>query len=167
MQLKEAKARFIHTWGQQGVNWGICRTMAQVHALLLISCKPLCADQIMEELNISRGNANMNIRALMEWGLIYKVPRDGHDRKEYFAAEKQMSVVFKQIVKQRKKKELDPIIDLLDECEDLKASCPESQDFSKLISDLKSFSQKADMALDNLIKLDSHWLSGTLLRMIK
>ena len=61
MNLREGKERFIQSWGTLGSDWGINRTMAQVHALLLIAEEPLCADEIMEELKISRGNANMNI----------------------------------------------------------------------------------------------------------
>ncbi len=62
MQLAEAKAQFIANWGRFGTNWGINRTMAQIHALLLVSPDPLSAEEVMEQLNISRGNANMNIR---------------------------------------------------------------------------------------------------------
>jgi DNA-binding transcriptional regulator GbsR (MarR family) len=163
----DAKKKFIHTWGQLGVNWGICRTMAQVHALLLVSNKSLCADTIMEELEISRGNANMNIRALIEWGLIYRSPRQNGDRKEYFIAEKDISVVFKQIVKNRKKKELEPLLELLNQCDNVKEDCSDSAEFQRIVGELKVFSKKADLALDNLIRLESHWLSGTLMKMIK
>ena len=69
MRLEEGKARFIESWGALGVNWGVSRTMAQLHALLMVSPRPLCSDQIMQQLQISRGNANMNIHALMDWGL--------------------------------------------------------------------------------------------------
>ena len=72
MEFNEAKAQFIQTWGKLGSEWGINRTMAQVHAILLISPKPLCTEDIMEELNISRGNTNMNVRDLMNWELAYK-----------------------------------------------------------------------------------------------
>ena len=71
MQLQEAKEKFVQAWGAFGTNWGINRTMAQVHALLLVSQQALSADDIMESLNISRGNANMNVRALIDWGLVY------------------------------------------------------------------------------------------------
>jgi DNA-binding transcriptional regulator GbsR (MarR family) len=167
MMCCDAKKKFINTWGQLGVNWGICRTMAQVHALLLISNKHLCADTIMEELDISRGNANMNIRALIEWGLVYRCPRQNGDRKEYFTAEKDISIVFKQIVKHRKKKELEPLLELLNQCDNAKEDCPDSAEFQRMVGELKIFSKKADLALDNLIKLENHWLSGTLMKMIK
>ncbi len=72
MKFPEAKKQFIQTWGTLGSEWGINRSMAQVHALLLIAPKPLSADEIMEELSISRGNANMNLRDLMNWTLVSK-----------------------------------------------------------------------------------------------
>jgi len=77
MKLTEAKEKFINAWGVHGASWGINRTMAQVHALLLVSPDALSAEEIMEELNISRGNANMNIRTLIEWGLVFKEIKQG------------------------------------------------------------------------------------------
>jgi len=167
MQLSEAKERFINSWGQLGVNWGINKTMAQIHALLLISDKPVCSDEIMSHLEISRGNVNTNLHALLDWGLIYKTPKSDGCRKDHFFAEKNMSLVFKQIVKHRKKKELEPLMELVEICSDLQPRCPESKAFCETIDDIKSFSQKADVALDKLIKLDTHWLSGPLMRMMK
>ena len=83
MHFEEAKKQFVQSWGTFGSDWGINKAMAQVHALLLISPKPLCTDEIMEELKISRGNANMTLRSLLDWGIIYKVIKPG-ERKEYF-----------------------------------------------------------------------------------
>src|ERR1700760_3843546 len=99
MQLAEAKAKFIADWGRFGTNWGINRTMAQVHALLLISPDPLSAEEIMEELKISRGNVNMNVRDLIDWGLVFKELRPG-ERKEFFRAEKDIWKAAKQIIKE-------------------------------------------------------------------
>ncbi len=87
MQLAEAKAKFIADWGRLGTNWGINRTMAQIHALLLVSPDHLSAEEVMEQLAISRGNANMNLRELIDWGLVQKVIVPG-ERKEFFTAEK-------------------------------------------------------------------------------
>ena len=87
MQLSESKDQFIQLWGALGSSWGINRTMAQVHALLLISPESLSTEDIMERLSVSRGNANMNLRELMNWNLIYKDLKAG-ERKEYFRAEK-------------------------------------------------------------------------------
>ena len=108
MDLIQGKEKFIQSWGTLGSNWGINRTMAQVHALLLISPKALTAEEIMEQLKISRGNANMNIRALIDWNLVHKELKPG-ERKEYFCAEKDMWEVVRQIIIHRKKKELEPL----------------------------------------------------------
>lgn len=112
MHLNDAKSHFIHTWGTLATQWGINRTMAQIHALLLISPLPLSTDQIMERLLISRGNANMNIRSLIDWALLYKEIRPGV-RREYFRAEKDMWLVTRRIIKERKKREIDPLNDML------------------------------------------------------
>src|SRR6201992_3073813 len=109
MKLAEARSQFIASWGAFGTHWGINRTMAQIHALLLISPDPLNADEVMDQLNISRGNANMNLRELIDWGLVQKVIVPG-ERKEFFSAEKDIWKVARQIVKERKKRELDTML---------------------------------------------------------
>ena len=114
MKLDEAKIKYIQTWGSLATSWGINKTMAQVHALLLVSTKPLSAEDIMETLQISRGNVNMNVRALIDWGIVTKEFVVG-ERKEFFVAEKEMWEVVKKIVIQRKKRELEPVIKVLDE----------------------------------------------------
>lgn len=106
MNLPEGKDKFLQSWGAFGSSWGVNRTMAQIHALLMIAPEALSADDIMEELKISRGNANMNLRALIDWGLVYKELKAG-ERKEYFVAEKDMWKVVKNIIIQRKKRELE------------------------------------------------------------
>jgi len=118
MKLTEAKQQFIGSWGAFGTHWGINRTMAQIHALLLISPDPMTQDDIMEELDISRGNTNMNIRELINWRLVERVLLPG-ERKEYFSAEKDIWKVVKQIVKERKKRELEPMLQLLDKLENV------------------------------------------------
>ena len=102
MKLIESKEKFINAWGTLATSWGINRTMAQVHALLLVSPDALSAEEVMEELTISRGNANMNIRTLIDWGLVFKETRSGQ-RREYFVAEEDIWKVFKQIAKERRK----------------------------------------------------------------
>src|SRR3979411_2560811 len=106
MKLSEAKQQFISSWGAFGTHWGINRTMAQIHALLLVSPDPLSQDDIMEELSISRGNTNINIRELINWALVERVILPG-ERKEYFLAEKDMWKVIRLIIRERKKRELD------------------------------------------------------------
>jgi len=163
MHLTEGKARFIESWGALGSNWGISRTMAQVHALLLISSKPQCADEIMESLQISRGNANMSVRSLMDWGLVHKVLKPG-DRKDYFEAEKDMITVMKQIILQRKRKELDPMIKVLDEISHVEGECNESEEFCRMVNELKRFSTKADSMLEHMLTSEKDWMYKVLFR---
>jgi DNA-binding transcriptional regulator GbsR (MarR family) len=166
MEYQEGKEKFLQAWGTLGSDWGINRTMAQIHALLMISPQSLSADEIMEELQISRGNVNTNTRALMDWGLVHKELKVG-DRKEYFNAEKDMWIVIKQIIVHRKKKELEPIIKLLNELASVKGKDEASVEFAKVVGDIKMFSNKADATLDALIKADSNWFLGTFLKMIR
>lgn len=166
MTLEEGKDKFIQSWGALGSSWGINRTMAQIHALLLVAPEALCAEDIMEELQISRGNANMNIRALIDWGLVYKELKTG-ERKEYFVAEKDMWTVVKQIIIQRKKKELEPMLRVLDEISSVEANDQESEEFANVIREIKLFSSKADSTLDTLVNSDSNWFVGTFMKMIK
>lgn len=112
MKLEEAKQQFIDTWGALGTEWGINKSVAQVHALLLSSSNPISTDEIMETLVISRGNANMSIRQLIDYGIVYKKHIAG-DRKEYFVAEKEVLKWAMKIAIMRKKKELDPVMDIL------------------------------------------------------
>src|SRR6187431_224758 len=101
MKLTKAKQQFISSWGAFGTHWGINRTMAQIHALLMVSADPLTQDDVMEQLDISRGNVNMNIRDLISWGLVDRVILSG-ERKEFFTAEKDIWKVATQIIKERK-----------------------------------------------------------------
>lgn len=166
MELQEGKEKFIQAWGALGSNWGVNRTMAQIHALLLLSPESLSAENIMEELKISRGNANMNIRALIDWRLVYKELKPG-ERKEYFVAEKDLWEVVKQIIIQRKKKELEPMIKVLDEISSVEGDDIATEEFVKMVREIKLFSSKADSTLDTLVKADSNWFVGTFLKMIR
>lgn len=166
MDLQQGKQKFIESWGKMAGEWGINRTMAQVHALLLVSPEALTADDVIEALSISRGNANMNLRALMDWGLVHKQLRSG-ERKEYFFAEKDMWIVVRQIILQRKKKELEPMLKVLDDVAGVQANCPESESFCTVVKDIRHLSHKANQTLDTLIKADSNWVSNIFFRMVR
>lgn len=168
MKFTEARQQFIGSWGAFGSQWGINRTMAQIHALLLISTKPLSQDDLMEELNISRGNANMNIRELIDWGLVDRVIVPG-ERKEFFTAEKDIWKVAMQIMKERKKRELDPMIKLLEQLKEAEGDKKdkEVQQFTAVVNDIHRLAKQADGTLDKVIKADEHWFFGSLLKMFK
>ncbi len=165
MKLNEAKEKFIQTWGSLATSWGINRTMAMVHALLLVSETPLSTDEIMEALVISRGNANMNVRELMDWGIVKKELKMG-ERKEYFVADKDIWNVFKQIVKERRKRELEPLIGSLEELRQIDDKTADSKDFLKLIDNLSGVTSKANVLLDLAIKSDENWLMNKLLKLL-
>ncbi|MFT7899622.1 MULTISPECIES: GbsR/MarR family transcriptional regulator [Tenacibaculum] len=167
MKLEDAKLKYIHTWGSLATNWGINKTMAQVHALLLVSTKPLSADEIMETLKISRGNVNMNVRALIDWGIVSKEFVVG-ERKEFFVADKDIWELFKQITKERKKREIEPVLKVLDELqEDVKDTSEEAEAFKKVMNDLSSVTKTVNGILENAIKADEHWLLSNFTKMIK
>lgn len=166
MDFVEGKEKFIQSFGTLGSDWGINRTMAQIHALLLIAPEALSADEIMGELKISRGNANMNIRALIDWGLVYKELKTG-ERKEFFVAEKDMGQVIKQIIIHRKKKELEPMLKVLEEVSKVEKEDKESAEFLKVVHDMKLFSHKANTTLDKLVNAENDWFMNTFLKLIQ
>ncbi|CEJ68652.1 GbsR/MarR family transcriptional regulator [Chryseobacterium oranimense] len=167
MKLSEAKEKYVQTWGTFATNWGINRTMAQVHALLLASGKPLSTDEVMEQLEISRGNANMNLRALIDWGIVRKEFIKG-DRKEYFVAEKDIWYLFKQITKERRKREIEPVISFLEELKNIDdKDSEEAREFIKLMDDFSSVTGKINNIMDLAIKSDDHWLVGKITNLLK
>ena len=168
MKLNEAKQQFISSWGAFGTHWGINRTMAQIHALLLISPDPLTQDDIMEGLNISRGNTNMNIRELINWGLVDRVILSG-ERKEFFSAEKDIWKVVRQIVKERKKRELDPMLKLLDQLEDVEGDKRDKhvKTFVDTVSGIKRLGLQADKTLDVMIKAEESWFVSSLIKLFR
>ena len=166
MSYSESKQQFISTWGELGCNWGICKTMGHIHALLLINHEPLTADQIMDELQISGGNANMNLRALMDWGLVFRKSIVG-DRKDYFTAEKDLWNVFKKIIKKRKEKELNPMIEMIKQLSHTEEVCPQSQEFKRVINDLQVISSAADKSLDKLLNSESNVLLNAIVRVMR
>ncbi len=110
-----AREEFVAQWGALGSHWGINRTMAQIHALLMTAPEPMDTEQIMARLHISRGNANTNLRELIGWGLIRLIVKKG-ERREYFEAEKDVWKMFITIAKERKRRELDPALLVLKQC---------------------------------------------------
>ena len=167
MKLEDAKIKYIQTWGSLATNWGINKTMAQVHALLLVSTKPLSADEIMETLKISRGNVNMNVRALIDWGIVRKEFVVG-ERKEFFVADKDIWELFKQITKERKRREIEPVLKILDELQnDVTDTSEDAKVFKKVMSDLSSVTTTVDNLLDKAIKADEHWLLSNFTKLMK
>lgn len=168
MNLPEAKAQFIQSWGVLGSQWGINRTMAQVHALLLVSPEPLSAEDIMEQLSVSRGNTNMNVRELMDWNLVNKVIVPG-ERREFFVAEKDIWKVATLIMYQRKKRELDPMVKVLNQLSEVNgdADSAEVKAFTDTVSNIKKFAGQAEKTLDTIIKAEENWFWGSFIKLFK
>ena len=166
MKFKESKEKFIQSWGVLGSHWGINKTMAQIHALLLISPEVLSTEEIMEELQISRGNANMNIRALMDWGIVTKHFKTG-ERKDFFFADKDIWEIARKITKERSKREIEPVIRILNELKDINGETTEIKQFKQTITDLESFTSKLNTVVDKFVKSDEHWFYKSLLKIVK
>lgn len=138
MTLDDAQDKFVHTWGTLGSNWGISRTKAMIHALLLIAEEPLSTEDVMERLQISRGNANQNLRALVDWGLAYKEIIPG-ERKEFFVAEKEIWTMARQIIRERRKRELEPVRDILQDVSKVDDNSAQARKFRRYMHELQDF----------------------------
>jgi DNA-binding transcriptional regulator GbsR (MarR family) len=112
--LESAQDQFILEWGRMSSSWGINRTMAQIHALLFVTGIPLEVNEIMDRLQISRGNASMNLRELMDWGVVRRFRQPG-DRKDTYITETDPFQMLLRIVKERKRRELDPTAEAIRE----------------------------------------------------
>jgi DNA-binding transcriptional regulator GbsR (MarR family) len=117
-KLRVTQDLFIRRWGEMGQTWGINRTMAEIHALLYISGIPLCTDDVMERLNISRGNVSMSLRALCEWGIIRRLHKRG-ERREYFESLSDVWEIFSIIAAERKRREMDPVLETIRQCQQM------------------------------------------------
>src|SRR5688500_772247 len=117
-QLRVAQDLFIRRWGEMGQTWGINRTMAEIHALLYITAQPLCTDDVMERLHISRGNASMSLRALCDWGIIRRLHKRG-ERREYFESLSDVWEMFSIIAAERKRREMDPVLETIKQCQQM------------------------------------------------
>ena len=120
--LERAQDLFVLEWGRMSSSWGINRTMAQIHALLFITGEPLDVNDIMDRLQISRGNASMNLRELMDWGIVRRHRQPG-DRKDVYVSESDPYQMFLRVVRERKRREIDPTADAIRE---VIAKLPES-----------------------------------------
>lgn len=141
-----ARDKFVQLWGNMASSWGINKTMSQIHALLYAESEALHTDEIMSILDISRGNANMNLRRLLDWELIHKVQFEG-DRKDYFSAETDVWKIVNTIIRERQQREIAPIRNRIEECITLLEGNdtgdfeldPASQEFKERIQNYNDF----------------------------
>jgi DNA-binding transcriptional regulator GbsR (MarR family) len=149
--LKAARDEFVSQWGALGSQWGINRTMAQIHALLMTVDQPMTTDDLMEQLEISRGNAHSNVKELIAWGLVRTVVIRG-ERKEYFEAEKDVWEIARTVARERKRREIEPALGVLRECVEKSREwdSAEAKAFHKQMRQLEEFVSFASKVADQV-----------------
>jgi DNA-binding transcriptional regulator GbsR (MarR family) len=168
MKLNEAKKQFIEAWKALATNWGINPTMAQMHGLLLTSHAPLSQEDIAGALQISRGNANMNIRELVDWGLVDRVAIPG-ERREYFSAEKDTWKLFALIVDKRIDREITPMNKKLVQLEQVECdkNDKDGMNFIQMVGNIRRFANHADKMRNKIVKADENWFGRSLMKLFK
>lgn len=114
-RLSPVQQKFILHWGEMGTRWGINRTVAQIHALLFIAPKPIHAEEIMDTLGVARSNVSNSLKELQGWGIVKRVHVLG-DSRDHFESMKDVWEMFRVVLDERKKREIDPTVALLREC---------------------------------------------------
>ncbi len=115
MSLSPTEQKYVLHWGEMGTRWGVNRTVAQIHALLFLANAPLNAEQIVEKLGVARSNVSNSIKELQSWGLV-KVTHVLGDRRDHFVALQDVWDIFRTIVEERKRREIDPTLTVLRQC---------------------------------------------------
>jgi len=164
MQLTPVMERYVLHWGEMGTRWGVNRTVAQIHALLYLSSKPLPADEIAETLSVARSNVSTSIKELQSWGLVTMTHVLG-DRRDHFDAKSDLWELLTTIVEERKKREIDPTLSMLRQCM-LDAEFDQATDPAVLrrIEEMHTFMQELTDWYEDVQRLPKSTLS-TLLRM--
>ena len=166
MHIDKAKIEFVKTWGNLGSAWGIPRSMAQIHALLLASREPLSTEDVMDTIQISRGNVSINLRDLVNWQLINKQTKLG-ERREFFIANHDVWAMVKNIARERKKREIQPVLDFLSELKSqtIEGSKEDVAHFKKMIADLHEVVHRIDELSDLALKLNENVFFQKMLKM--
>lgn len=157
-RLNGATQKFILHWGEMGTRWGINRTVAQIHALLLLSDHPLPAEEIAETLEIARSNVSTSVRELQNWGIVRLVHVPG-DRRDHFESLKDVYEMFRIIARERRRREVDPTIGLLHDCL-AEAGKPKSSDAHTRarLTELLEFFELATSSFDLVERLPTQSL---------
>ncbi len=137
--LSSVQQKFILHWGEMGTRWGINRTVAQIHALLFISPKPLHAEDIADTLNVARSNVSNSLKELQGWGIVKRVHVLG-DSRDHFESMKDVWEMFRVVLDERKKREIDPTMRMLRECIEAAEKDKETDEFTEQkLRDLHNF----------------------------
>jgi DNA-binding transcriptional regulator GbsR (MarR family) len=141
MNLNPVQQKFILHWGEMGTRWGINRTVAQIHALLYISRKPLNAEEIAETLGVARSNVSTSLKELQSWRIVRLVHVLG-DKRDHFESMKNVGEMFRIILDERKRREIDPTIAVLEECMEQAARSKDADKYTEeRLRELHSFFQ--------------------------
>ncbi len=132
-KITPAQQKFILHWGEMGVRWGINRTMAQMHALLYLSPAPLNADDICAALGVARSNVSNSLRELQNWGIV-KIVHVMGDRRDHFETMADVWEMFRQVLDERKKREIDPTVEVLRACAEATAKGKDSTTHDRLVA---------------------------------
>ncbi len=145
--------QFVEHWGMMARAWGINPTMGELFALLYITGADWTADDLRHWLRVSRGNVSMNLRELMAWGVVHKLHRTG-ERRELYRAETDVWTLFRRILKERKRRELDPTLTVLDRILERSATEPALHDLRSRLATLRQFFSLIDSLAVRLLTLD-------------
>ena len=139
VKLSPVQQKFILHWGEMGTRWGINRTVAQIHALLFISARPMNADQIVALLGVARSNVSNSLKELQGWGIV-KITHVLGDRRDHFESMKEVWEMFRVVLDERKKREIDPTLIMLRDCIAQAEKDKETDDYTEQrLRDLASF----------------------------
>lgn len=167
MEYQEAKDKFINTWGSLGTLWGINKAMAQIQALLFITPTAMSMDEIMDELQISRGNTSMNLRQLMDWGIVTKESIPG-ERKEFFTTQKDVQELARIIAKERSRREIQPVVKILQEVSMITDDgTAKTRELIKQTKALHELTETADAMLNTLVNQKQNWITKSLIKLLK
>jgi DNA-binding transcriptional regulator GbsR (MarR family) len=160
MALTPIEQKFILHWGEMGTRWGINRTVAQIHALLFLSPKPLHAEEIASTLTVARSNVSNSLRELQGWGVVRVVHVLG-DRRDHFESLKNVWEMFRIVSQERKRRELDPTLHVLQECVgDLKGTGAGSAHTRERLEEMLEFLTITSSLFDEVVRLPPSTLKG-------
>lgn len=155
----ELTRQFVEHWGVMARSWGINATMGELFALLYVTGEDWTADDLRERLRVSRGNVSMNLRELIAWGVVHKVHRQG-ERREYYRAEHDVWTLFRRILRERKRRELDPTLVVLDRSVAMVGDDPSQAAIRSRIHELQDFFGLIDALAGRLLALEPDDLEG-------
>ena len=160
MPLTSVEQKFILHWGEMGTRWGINRTVAQVHALLFLSAKPLHAEEIANTLSVARSNVSTSLRKLQGWGVVRVIHVLG-DRRDHFESLKDVWEMFRIVCQERKRRELDPTLHMVHECVDsLKGAGASSAYTRERLEEMLEFLTISSSLFDEVVRLPPSTLKG-------